>query len=162
MKLEMFGPLGAPRYVDYAKDINQSGTHLLDLVSDILDISRVESGTDSLYEQDIRIETVAQQVLDTLRLKADAAGVVCRLDAPEGLLPVRVDERKLRQIVTNLVGNAIKFNKPGGTVTVSLGRGPGRAVRDRGCRYRHRHRGKGHPQGARALRPDREPAQPQI
>ncbi len=124
MKLEMFGPLGAPRYVDYAKDINQSGTHLLDLVSDILDISRVESGTDSLYEQDIRIETVAQQVLDTLRLKADAAGVVCRLDAPEDLPPVRVDERKLRQIVTNLVGNAIKFNRPGGTVTVSLGRGP--------------------------------------
>lgn len=120
MKLEMFGPLGHGKYADYAKDINQSGTHLLDLVSDILDISRVESGTDTLNEEKVRVEALARQVLDVLRLKADGASVVCRLEAPAALPPVRADERKLRQIVTNLVGNAIKFNKPGGTVTVSL------------------------------------------
>lgn len=120
MKLEFFGPLGNPRYADYAKDINESGSHLLDLVSDILDISRVESGTDTLHEEEVRIETVARQVLDLTRAQAVEAGVQCRLEAPDGLPSVVADERKLRQIVTNLVGNAIKFNVPGGTVAVRL------------------------------------------
>lgn len=124
MKLELFGPLGHDKYADYAKDINNSGTHLLDLVSDILDISRVESGTDTLCEEEVRIEAVAQQVLDATGVQAAAANVACRLDAPAGLPPVFADERKIRQIVTNLVGNAIKFNRPGGTVTVSLAAAP--------------------------------------
>lgn len=121
MKHEMFGPLGNGKYADYATDINESGTHLLDLVSDILDISRVESGTDTLHEEEVGVENVARQVLDTMRLKADRAGVACRIEAPAGLPPVRADERKIRQIVANLVGNAIKFNVPGGTVAVRLG-----------------------------------------
>ncbi|MDO8838265.1 MAG: HAMP domain-containing sensor histidine kinase [Parvibaculum sp.] len=120
MKHEMFGPLGNARYADYAKDINESGSHLLDLVSDILDISRVESGTDSLNEEEVRVEKVARQVLDTVKLKAERAGVACRIEMPAGLPSVRADERKIRQIVTNLVGNAIKFNVPGGTVAVTL------------------------------------------
>ncbi|MBX3446867.1 MAG: HAMP domain-containing histidine kinase [Parvibaculaceae bacterium] len=124
MKLEMFGPLGHGKYADYAKDINESGAHLLDLVSDILDISRVESGTDALNEGEVRIECVAQQVLDTMRQKAERAGVACRVEAPALLPPVMADERKLRQILTNLVGNAIKFNVEGGSVAVCLAAGP--------------------------------------
>ena len=124
MKLEMFGPLGNGRYSEYAQDINSSGTHLLALVSDILDISRVESGTDTLNEEEVRVETVSREVLDVMRLKAGSAGVICRLEAPAALPPVLADERKLRQIVMNLVGNAIKFNRRGGTVTVRLDAGP--------------------------------------
>ncbi|MBO6667408.1 HAMP domain-containing sensor histidine kinase [Parvibaculum sp.] len=120
MKLQLFGPLGNGIYADYAKDINDSGSHLLDLVSDILDISRVESGTDALYEEEVRIEEIAARVLDTVRLKAEEAGVACRLDVPSALPAVIADERKIRQILTNLAGNAIKFNVEGGTVTVSL------------------------------------------
>lgn len=123
MKLQMFGPLGNERYTDYAKDINDSGSHLLDLVSDILDISRVEAGTDTLHEEEVRVEEVAARVLETMKLKAEGAGVACRLDAPASLPPVRADERKIRQIVTNLVGNAIKFNVEGGAVAVSLSAG---------------------------------------
>ncbi|MAM93558.1 sensor histidine kinase [Parvibaculum sp.] len=120
MKLEMFGPLGHANYVDYAHHINGSGSHLLDLVSDILDISRVESGTDTLVEEKVCVCTVVRQVFDTTKQKADSAGLSCRLDAPSGLPPVLADERKLRQIVTNLVGNAIKFNVEGGAIIVSL------------------------------------------
>ncbi|MBA4209494.1 MAG: hypothetical protein C0454_08185 [Parvibaculum sp.] len=135
MKLEMFGPLGHRKYADYAKDINESGAHLLDLVSDILDISRVESGTDTLNETEIRVENVAQQVLDTVRMKAERAGVACFVEAPSGLPAVIADERKIRQIVLNLVGNAIKFNVEGGSVTLKLQVGPagyGIAVSDTG------------------------------
>ena len=124
MKLEMFGPLGHRKYADYAKDINESGAHLLDLVSDILDISRVESGTDTLNEAEIRVEHVAQQVLDTMRQKAESAGLTCSLEAQSSLPAVFADERKIRQIITNLVSNAIKFNVEGGTVSVSLDAGP--------------------------------------
>ncbi|MEP2829501.1 ATP-binding protein [Parvibaculum sp.] len=120
MKLEMFGPLGHAKYADYASHINGSGAHLLDLVSDILDISRVESGTDTLVEEEVRVDALVREVFDTTKQKADSAGVACRLDAPSGLPPVFADERKLRQIVTNLVGNAIKFNVEGGAITVSL------------------------------------------
>ena len=125
MKLEMFGPLGHRKYADYAKDINESGTHLLDLVSDILDISRVEAGTDTLNEEEVRVEAVVRQVLDATAAQAAKAGVSCRLVAPASLPSVFADERKIRQIVTNLVGNAIKFNVPGGTVEVALCRDEG-------------------------------------
>ncbi|MFN4355724.1 sensor histidine kinase [Parvibaculum sp.] len=124
MKLEIFGPLGHSKYADYAKDINQSGAHLLDLVSDILDISRVESGTDTLCEQELRVEAVARQVLDATAVQAGKAGVTCSLDAPRHLPGILADERKIRQIVTNLVGNAIKFNVEGGTVDIRLDAGP--------------------------------------
>lgn len=124
MKLEIFGPLGHRKYADYAQDINQSGAHLLDLVSDILDISRVESGTDTLSEQEIRVEEVARQVLAATAVQARKAGVTCSLEAPRHLPAILADERKIRQIVTNLVSNAIKFNIEGGAVTVTLDAGP--------------------------------------
>ncbi|MFN4338165.1 ATP-binding protein [Parvibaculum sp.] len=124
MKLELFGPLGHRKYADYANDINQSGAHLLDLVTDILDISRVESGTDSLVEQEVRVEEIARQVLDATRMQAGKAGVTCSLEAPAGLPALLADERKIRQILINLVSNAIKFNVESGTVAVRLDAGP--------------------------------------
>jgi signal transduction histidine kinase len=123
MKLEMFGPLGHRKYSDYAKDINESGVHLLDLVSDILDISRVESGTDTLCEEEVDVEAVARQVIDATSIQAGKAGVTCVLEAPRHLPAVYADERKIRQIVTNLVSNAIKFNAEGGSVKVMLDAG---------------------------------------
>tara|TARA_R110000868_G_scaffold399056_1_gene672618 strand:- start:2912 stop:5056 length:2145 start_codon:yes stop_codon:yes gene_type:complete len=120
MKLEMFGPLGHKKYEAYSRDINESGTHLLDLVSDILDLSRVEAGSDTLFEEKIRVRDVAAQVLNSTKMQADKASVQCTLDAPADLPALTADERKIRQILTNLVSNAIKFNVPNGTVAVQL------------------------------------------
>lgn len=120
MKLEMFGPLGNEKYTTYSKDINESGVHLLDLVSDILDLSRVESGSDILFEERVQVREVAAQVLKSTKIQADKCDVRCSIDAPENLAMLMADERKIRQILTNLVSNAIKFNVPNGTVTVKL------------------------------------------
>lgn len=120
MKLEVFGPLGHKKYETYSKDINDSGTHLLDLVSDILDLSRVEAGSDTLFEERVQVRDIATQVLTSTRMLADKSGIRCTLEAPDDLPALIADERKIRQILTNLVSNAIKFNIPDGNVAVHL------------------------------------------
>jgi signal transduction histidine kinase len=124
MKLEIFGPLGAPQYAEYARDINSSGTHLLSVVNDILDLSRVESGNDELFEEKLDVAEVARLVLSFVQPQAEKSDVICLLDAPDDLPTLSADERKLKQILINLVSNAIKFNKAGGSVTVRLGCDP--------------------------------------
>ncbi|MDO8289493.1 MAG: HAMP domain-containing sensor histidine kinase [Parvibaculum sp.] len=120
MKLEMFGPIGNERYAAYSKDINDAGTHLLDLVSDILDLSRVEAGSDTLFEERVQVRDIATQVLKSTKMQADNVGVQCALEASDDLPRLTADERKIRQILINLVSNAIKFNISNGTVTVRL------------------------------------------
>lgn len=120
MKLEMFGPHGHEKYATYSRDINQAGSHLLDLVSDILDLSRVESGSDALFEEQVQVRDIAAQVLKSVKMQAAKSGVQCILDAPADSPGLVADERKIRQILTNLVSNAIKFNIPNGTVAVTL------------------------------------------
>lgn len=120
MKLQVFGPLGHQKYETYSKDINDSGTHLLDLVSDILDLSRVEAGSDVLFEEHVQVREIATQVLTSTRMLADKSGIRCTLEAPDNLPLLNVDERKIRQILTNLVSNAIKFNVPDGNVAIHL------------------------------------------
>jgi signal transduction histidine kinase len=120
MKLEVFGPLGARQYVEYARDINSSGTHLLSLVNDILDLSRVESGNDELLEEKLDMAETARLILSFVKPQAEKCDVTCRLEAQDGLPLLVADERKIKQILINLVSNAIKFNVAGGTVTVKL------------------------------------------
>lgn len=120
MKLEIFGPLGARQYAEYARDINSSGTHLLSVVNDILDLSRVESGNDDLLEEKLNVAEAARLVLSFVQPQAEKSDVECRLDAPDDLPALVADERKLKQILINLVSNAIKFNTVAGTVTVRL------------------------------------------
>jgi signal transduction histidine kinase len=120
LRQEMFGPLGEPRYVEYANDINASGTHLLGLVTDILDLSRIEAGKADI---DLRRVELAQLVASAARVAlvpAAGAGIETRLDVPR--LPIRamVDERRLRQALINIVGNAVKFTGPGGRVSVAM------------------------------------------
>jgi signal transduction histidine kinase len=121
MKLEMFGPLGNKQYSEYAKDINASGTHLLAVVNDILDLSRVESGSDALLEEKLDMTEVSRMIMGLVQPQADKRGIACTLEAPGGLPGVLADERKIRQILINLLSNAIKFNVDGGSVTVRLG-----------------------------------------
>lgn len=120
MRLEVFGPIGAKKYIEYANDINASGTHLLAVVNDVLDLSRVETGNDELHEEVLDAGDIAKLVLSLVKPQAERSQVTCLLDAPADLPPLYADARKLKQILINLVSNAIKFNVAQGRVTVQL------------------------------------------
>ncbi len=140
---EMFGPHGDPRYAEYAKDINNSGNHLLGIINQILDFSKIDSG---YLELDIKALNVSDAVSDVVRLlalNASDAGVDLRVRQPEPDVWVCGDDRAMRQILLNLLSNAIKFTQPGGSVTVTAGQGlGGRAfveVRDTGVGIARQH-----------------------
>ena len=118
MKTEKMGPIGSVQYREYAKDINDSGLHLLTLINDILDLAKIESGKDELHESDIEIENLIESVVMLVRQRAMKASVELVLDIDKNLPVLRADERKLKQILLNLLTNAIKFTRAGGTVTL--------------------------------------------
>ena len=118
MKNETFGPVGSVEYREYAGDIHGSGQHLLELINDILDLSKVESGAQELFEDDIEVPKVTETVLRLVRQSAKEREVELELDLPDGLPLLNGDETKVKQILTNLLTNAIKFTDSGGTVTL--------------------------------------------
>jgi len=120
IKSETFGPVGSPKYRDYAVDINASGHHLLELINDILDLSKVESGQDELHEEDIPIAEVIHSVVTLVKERADKNGVKLDIECPDALPALRADKRKLKQILVNLLSNAIKFTDAGGSVTLRI------------------------------------------
>ncbi len=115
---ETFGPVGSVKYRGYAEDIHASGHHLLDLINDILDLAKVESGSDELNEEDIAVPTVAESVLRLVKQRAEKGGVRLELDIPDDPPLLHADKRKLKQILVNLLTNAIKFTDAGGTITL--------------------------------------------
>ena len=123
MKTQLFGPLGDSRYVGYAADIAASGSHLLSIINDILDLARVESGKLELHEEAVGIDDVARSCGRLVQERASEAGV--RLDiVPARDMPfIRADEIRMKQVLLNLLSNAVKFTPRGGRVTFS-------AVRD--------------------------------
>jgi signal transduction histidine kinase len=119
MMSEILGPIGSPRYREYAADIHRSGGHLLDLVNDVLDLSRLEQGMVELREERVAL---APFVADTMRLvamPAQSAAVELAVRLPDQAPDLLIDPRALRQVLVNLVANAIKFTEPGGAVTLS-------------------------------------------
>ena len=135
MKMEMFGPLGSDRYREYAQDIHKSGKHLLQIISDILDLSRAEANKLILADEEISLQSITDSNLRMFRNLAAAEGL--RLKFKSDSMPIlRVDERMITQVVTNLLSNAIKFTGRGGEITVSVTQGPEGAcllsVRDTG------------------------------
>lgn len=122
IKDEMFGPVGLKKYSDYASDIHSSGRHLLDLINDILDLSKLEAGKMSLNENEVALPTVTEACLTLLRDRAEKGGVRLVTDLEPRLPRLRCDERALKQILLNLLSNAIKFTPRGGEVTLQLKR----------------------------------------
>ena len=118
IKTEMFGPVGTARYRDYAGDVHESGQHLLALINDILDLSKIEAGKLELDEADIDVAEVIHSCLKLVRERARNGGVRLVTEIPEELPALRFDERKLKQILINLLSNAVKFTPASGTVTV--------------------------------------------
>jgi signal transduction histidine kinase len=117
IKNQMFGPDGLPRYIDYAADIHKSGQHLLDLINDILDLSKLEAGKLELHETEVAVTDIITHCC-TLVGNGAREGQV-RLVQEIGKTPsLRADERALKQVLLNLLSNAIKFTPKGGAVTV--------------------------------------------
>ena len=121
MKGELFGPHAVPAYRDYANDIHSSGQHLLMLINEILDLSRVEAGRYELKEEPMALAHIVEDCKHLLLLRATKRGITI-VDMVETSLPrIWVDERAIRQVVINLLSNAIKFTPQGGTVTIKVG-----------------------------------------
>jgi len=117
MIAEMYGPMGDPRYREYAQDIHNSGQHLLALINDILDMSKIEAGKMNLKFEPMSLEEVTEDAVRLVRNRADAAGLTLAVDFP--FLPeVEADYRAVKQVLLNLLSNAIKFTPRGGRVTV--------------------------------------------
>ncbi|MCW2283740.1 two-component system cell cycle sensor histidine kinase PleC [Rhodoblastus acidophilus] len=121
MKNELFGAHAVAAYRDYCNDIHASGSHLLTLINEILDLSRVEAGRYELKEESVSLPEVIEDCLRLLTLRARKREVTMT-DVVEPNMPrIWADERALRQIALNLLTNAIKFTPPGGQVTVKVG-----------------------------------------
>ena len=119
MHNELFGPLGSARYTEYAKDINDSGAHLLSVIDDILDISKIEAGRYALEEQDMDLAEILHWSIEIVRPRTSEKEITVILDTDPHLPPVHADIRAMRQIMLNLLSNASKFTPHGGRITVA-------------------------------------------
>jgi signal transduction histidine kinase len=117
MKDEMMGPLGSQTYRTYAQNIHSSGMHLLGLVNDILDLTKVETHVLDMSLTDVDLAEVFTAVSRIIDLQARAAGVAVSFDAGPG--KVKADAIRLQQVIVNIVSNAVKFTAPGGLVHVA-------------------------------------------
>ena len=117
---EIFGPIGDPKYREYAADIGSSGKHLLTIINDILDISLVKSGKLDLYETAVDVPQAVDSCLTLVRARALAAGLTLETKIMDSPPPLRADECKVKQILHNLLSNAIKFSSRGGRITIRV------------------------------------------
>ena len=117
---ETFGPIGNPKYREYMGDIRESGQHLLDLINDILDCSKLESGKEDLHEEDVHIPDMVRSLSRLIQQRAEKHGVELLWELQERPPALRADQRKLKQILVNLLTNAIKFTEAGGQVVLKV------------------------------------------
>lgn len=120
IRMEASGPDGSKRYAEYATDIHDSAHHLLALINDILDLSKIERGSLQPDEEELDIAATIGAVEKLVRDRADRGQVSLLLDCPTGLPVLRGDSRQVKQMLANLMSNAVKFTDPGGVVTVRV------------------------------------------
>lgn len=118
MSQQVFGPIGNDKYADYVGDIGKSGTHLLGLINNILDLSKVESGQFRLNEQNVGLSDGISEILRLVAELAETGGVRVDSIIPRDLPDLRGDKQAIRQILLNLLSNAIKFTEPDGSVRI--------------------------------------------
>jgi signal transduction histidine kinase len=118
LEKEVLGPLGTPKYIDYAHDVHMSGIHLLSLMNTILDLAKTRASRLELDVERIDISGLLRECFSVMRLQADKAELHFVLDVPDGALFAEVDDTRLRQVIYNLLSNAIKFTDSGGTISL--------------------------------------------
>jgi two-component system cell cycle sensor histidine kinase PleC len=121
MKEEILGPLENLTYKAYARDINESGQHLLNLINEILDLSRIEAGRYELHEEPIVLKDIAEECERLLRIRAESKAIRIAETFTPNLPRLWADERAVRQVCLNLLSNAIKFTPPEGEVVIRVG-----------------------------------------
>lgn len=119
MSDEKFGPLENSRYKGYAQDINESGAHLLSLINDLLDLSKVEAGKVELNFKALDLEPLIIQAVSLMQPMADKKRIIIRTSISSTLPQIVADMRSIRQIVLNLLSNSIKYSNPGSQVIMS-------------------------------------------
>jgi two-component system, cell cycle sensor histidine kinase PleC len=121
MKAEIFGPHAVPLYKDYAGDIHSSGVHLLNLINEILDLSRIEAGRYELNEEAVSLARVVEDCHHLLKMRAGNRGITMHEMFEPDMPRLWADERAVRQICLNLLSNAIKFTPQGGEIWLKAG-----------------------------------------
>ncbi|MCZ6894287.1 MAG: PAS domain-containing protein [Gammaproteobacteria bacterium] len=114
----LMGDAPNENYRNYASDIHHSGKHLLELINDILDMSKIEAGKLELSEEEVNVRNAIESCIVLVRERADKSDIALDISVPGDMPGIRADLRKLKQILINLLSNAVKFTEPGGRVTV--------------------------------------------
>lgn len=116
---ETLGPLANPRQYEYLNFVKSAGEHLLDVINDILDLSRIEAGKLELEENDVDLSSAISETVQLMSERAKTAGLLLINHIPDDLQRIRADERQIKQVVINLLSNALKFTTRGGRIEVS-------------------------------------------
>ena len=118
MLREVVGPLGNAQYSAYVADIHESGTHLLQIINDILDLSKAEAGKLELHEEVFDLRDTIRSVRQLISARLRDGGLSDAVDVPDDLPLLRADDRKTKQVLLNLVSNAVKFTPQGGHIDI--------------------------------------------
>jgi signal transduction histidine kinase len=117
---ELFGPVGNEKYLEYIKDVHSSSLHLLSIINDVLDMSKIEAGKLELAKQAVSLEEVIGAVVRIVRERAGSRGIELVLQARPGPIEIWADERAMRQVFLNLLSDAIKFSRDEGEVRIRV------------------------------------------
>jgi signal transduction histidine kinase len=117
---ELFGPMGNERYLDYMKDIHKSSLHLLSIINDVLDMSKIEAGKLELSKEPLKLRRVIEEVIRMMRERAESQGIGLVPELSQEEVEIWADERAMKQIFLNLLSNAIKFSRTGGQVCIRI------------------------------------------
>ena len=117
---ELFGKIGSPKYIEYSNDINESGIHLLDIINDILDLSKAEAGKLKLSFEEVDLAKVVTKCTTLVSERAYEENVLIRNHIADDIPPLIADRVRLIQIILNVLSNAVKFTDEGGEVNIKL------------------------------------------
>ncbi|MBI4046720.1 MAG: HAMP domain-containing histidine kinase [Devosia nanyangense] len=122
LKSELLGPHGVPQYKEYAGDIHASGQHLLNLINELLDLSRIEAGKYDLNEEAVQLIDIAEDCRRMVEIRAKAKGIELNFTYDDNLPKLWGDERAIRQVMLNLLSNAVKFTPQSGKIALNVAR----------------------------------------